>query len=110
MEDYQYKISNGPDEHCEALAQEARDKNMTEGEGNYHFCEESSLFEEVMANEILLNSVPAEEPPWSGNNHKWRCKHWLRLYEKQFKKANVQTSADVRRLEDAGRRFPMRKL
>ncbi|KAE9379758.1 hypothetical protein N431DRAFT_327149 [Stipitochalara longipes BDJ] len=112
LKDYYYKIENGASEHCGALLKKARENNMTEGEGNYHFCKESPLFKKVLRDENHSGGrvlVPVEKAPWLGQATRWRCEHWLRLYEKEWKKAGVKNSSDVRRLEDAGRRFPMER-
>jgi len=84
---------------------------MTEGQGNYHFCKESPLFTEVGKAELNQGGLvlsPVEKAPWHGQSHRWRCQHWLKLYEKEWKEAGVKSSADVRKLEDGGRRFPMK--
>ena len=83
---------------------------MTEGQGNYFFCKESPIARLVMKEELLPGGItmsPDEGSPWGGKGHRWRCNHWLKQYEKDFKKAGVKSSADVRKLEDAGKRFPM---
>lgn len=120
-EDFYYLIKHGRNEHCDKLLAEVakivvinetgHEEKMTEGEGNYYFCKESELAKKVMREEVSIGRVlhPAEEAPWLGQSHRWRCDHWFRLHKKTFEKAGVKSSADVRRLEDARHTFPMLK-
>jgi hypothetical protein len=108
LKDYYYLIEHGPSIHCAALLREV--ENMTEGEGNYHFCRkgESALARKVMKTENESGRVifPPERAPWLGHNHQRRCSQWFATYKKEWEKAGVKTSADIRKLEESGRSFP----
>jgi hypothetical protein len=96
LKDFYYARENGPNEHCDALMEWARDNKFKEGQGSWAFCKNSTLADKVMKAEVewpgrLL--YPVEGDPWSGHNHRWRCNHFLKEHEKEFK--NVKSPEDI---------------
>jgi hypothetical protein len=85
--DYYYLIDHGPQANCPDLFEEV--KGMKEGQGNYHFCQESKLAKKVMGEEALNVLDPHETLLF----HKYRCGEWLRNHKDEFK--NVKTAWDI---------------
>jgi hypothetical protein len=93
--DFYYLLENGPSEHCEALLKSV--EGMTEVQGNWVFCKNSTLAKKVMDGEIIdAGRVldPIEDSPWLGHNHRWRCKKWLGEHKKELK--NVTSAWDIK--------------
>lgn len=95
LADFYHKLENGPSEHCDALLKSV--EGMTEAQGNWLFCKNSTLVKKVMDEEIkdarrVLD--PIEDSPWLGHNHRWRRKKLLGEHKKEFK--NVISVWDIK--------------